>query len=51
MKNRGRLILWITFSSVNHVVVIALVVTTYNSKKTAVSAAQNVAAADCRAGC
>ena len=44
MKNRGRLILWITFLALI-VVIIALVVTTYNSKKTAVSAAvQNAAA-------
>jgi len=42
MKNKGRLILWITFLSVI-VVVIALVVTTYNSKQTAMSAVQNAA--------
>ena len=44
MKNRGRLILWITFLALI-VVVIVLVVTTYNSKKTAASVVQNVAAA------
>ncbi len=42
MKNRGRLILWIVFLCLI-VVVIALVVSTFNSKKTVVSTLQNAA--------
>ena len=43
MKNKGKLILWIVFLTLV-VVIIMLVVTTYNSRKTAMAAAQNVAA-------
>ena len=42
MKDKGRLILWIVFLAMI-IVVIFLVVTTYNSKKSAVSGVQNIA--------
>ncbi len=44
MRNRGKLIQWIAFLSLI-VVIIFLVVTTYNSKKSAAHAIQNVAVA------
>ncbi len=44
MKNKGKLISWIVFLALI-VVIITLVVTTYNSRQTAMAAAQNAATA------